>query len=69
MEANHRKCETDKKLKFTTLLDELQGDVNLLQSKISEFRRRIQKCSNEEDIEKIDDEIHIDEGYKHIDLF
>lgn len=49
-------CETDKK-KFTILLDELQEDVNLLQSKISEFRRRIQKCSSEEDIEKIDDEI------------
>lgn len=56
-------------LKCTTILDELQEDVNLLQSKISEFRRRIQKCSSEEDIEKIDDEIHIDEGYKHIDLF
>lgn len=59
----------NKILKFTTILDELQGDVNLLQSKISEFRRRIQKCSSEEDIEKIDDEIYIDEGYKHIDLF
>lgn len=59
----------NKILKFITVLDELQGDVNLLQSKISEFRRRIQKCSSEEDIEKIDDEIYIDEGYKHIDLF
>lgn len=59
----------NKILKFITVLDELQEDVNLLQSKISEFRRRIQKCSSEEDIEKIDDEIHIDEGYKHIDLF
>lgn len=59
----------NKILKCTTILDELQEDVNLLQSKISEFRRRIQKCSSEEDIEKIDDEIHIDEGYKHIDLF
>lgn len=59
----------NKILKFITELDELQEDVNLLQSKISEFRRRIQKCSSEEDIEKIDDEIHIDEGYKHIDLF
>ena len=59
----------NKILKCTTILDELQEDVNLLQSKISEFRRRIQKCGSEEDIEKIDDEIHIDEGYKHIDLF
>lgn len=59
----------NKILKYTTILDELQGDVNLLQSKISEFRRRIQKCSSEEDIEKIDDEIHIDEGYKHIEIF
>lgn len=59
----------NKILKCTTILDELQEDVNLLQSKISEFRRRIQKCSSEEDIEKIDDEIHIDEGYKHIELF
>lgn len=59
----------NKILKCTTILDELQEDVNLLQSKISEFRRRIQKCSSEEDIEKIDDEIHIDEGYKHIEIF
>lgn len=42
----------NKILKCTTILDELQEDVNLLQSKISEFRRRIQKCSSEEDIEK-----------------
>lgn len=59
----------NKILKFITVLDELQGDVNLLQSKINEARRFIQECRSEEDIEKIDDEIHIDEGYKHIDLF
>lgn len=55
-------------LKFTTLLDELQGDVNLLQSKINEARRFIQKCRSEEELDKID-EIQIEEGYKHIDLF
>ncbi|MDY6245432.1 MAG: hypothetical protein SPL82_16430 [Lachnospiraceae bacterium] len=60
-------CETDKK-KFTTILDELQGDVNLLQSKINEARRFIQKCRSEEELDKID-EIQIEEGYKHIDLF
>lgn len=59
----------NKILKYTTILDELQEDVNLLQSKISEFRRRIQKCSSEEDLEKIDDEIQIEEGYKHIEIF
>ena len=60
-------CETDKK-KFTILLDELQGDVNLLQSKINEARRFIQKCRSEEEFDKID-EIQIEEGYKHIDIF
>lgn len=55
-------------LKFTTLLDELQGDVNLLQSKINEARRFIQKCKSEEELEKID-EIQIEEGYKHIEIF
>lgn len=55
-------------LKCTTILDELQEDVNLLQSKINEARRFIQECRSEEELDKID-EIQIEEGYKHIDLF
>ena len=58
----------NKILKCTTILDELQEDVNLLQSKINEARRFIQECRSEEELDKID-EIQIDEGYKHIDLF
>ena len=58
----------NKILKFITVLDELQEDVNLLQSKINEARRFIQECRSEEELDKID-EIQIDEGYKHIDLF
>ena len=50
------------------MLDELQGDVNLLQSKINEARRFIQECKSEEELDKID-EIQIEEGYKHIELF
>lgn len=58
----------NKILKFTTILDELQGDVNLLQSKINEARRFIQECRSEEELDKID-EIQIEEGYKHIEIF
>lgn len=69
MEANDSECEIGEKLlKLTTLLDELQGDVNLLQTKINELRRRIRECDSKEDLEKLDDGIHIDEGYKHIEL-
>lgn len=58
----------NKILKFITVLDELQGDVNLLQSKINEARRFIQECRSEEELDKID-EIQIEEGYKHIEIF
>lgn len=69
MEANDGEYETGEKLlKLTTLLDELQDDVNLLQSKINELRKHIRECGSAEDLEKIDDGIHIDEGYKHIEL-
>ncbi len=58
----------NKILKCTTILDELQEDVNLLQSKINEARRFIQECKSEEELDKID-EIQIEEGYKHIEIF
>ena len=68
METKDSEVVENKILKFITVLDELQGDVNLLQSKINEARRFIQECRSEEELDKID-EIQIDEGYKHIELF
>lgn len=68
METKDSGVVENKILKFITVLDELQGDVNLLQSKINEARRFIQECRSEKELDKID-EIQIDEGYKHIELF
>lgn len=51
------------------ILNELQEDVNLLQSRINEVRRRVLECKSKEDFEKIDEEIPLDEGYKHIEIF
>lgn len=60
------------KSEFLEKLDELEQDVELLSTRIATERKRAQSLPDEVDeqeLEKFDDEVVLEEGLKHIRLF
>lgn len=60
------------KNEFLTKLDELEQDIELLKSRIATERARAQNLPDEVDeqeLERFDDEVVLEEGLKHIRLF